>query len=1032
MHPSAHRHAAILAIMVCGLVIFPAIRPADLLAQFPGTSQTGGDWLCFRGNPEHTGKTELAGPPEEIEMKWRWRVNYGDDPISASPLLNEDGTIYIATQSEYLGVINPGSGPGWIYKVDGPVSATPAVNADGDVFVITTDGYAYYLDASGELRWKCDLAVDIESSPVISGDTVYIGAGDQALYTIDLTPDNADTFIDSTTLLPTDILKGSFVAEGPIRSSPAFAGNTVFFGGGDMLYALNPNASGKATTGGTTTGTGSSSDNATSGAAIKWTYDVHAEINASPAVYNDAVYVGADDGYLYAFSENVTEKTTQGIMLWKGKTGGKVRASPAVDDRDGDVFIYVGSDDGKLYAFDEQGEREWEFVALDAIRSSPAIDGNGDIYFGCDDGYVYALYPDGSLKWKFKTQGMVRSSPAIGPDNHLYVGSDDGYLYCIGPSTKENREPDIDIDLTLSLADLENNGNPTTITATISSDNETQSVVSRIASVEIDLSALNLFGCKSTDIVPGLPLQVCDPDLLARELMFDDGYFEDDTAGDGTFTYAFGISDTPVIFGYDNGILNHFLALGFPGLGPVPLMVTVTDLFGNRVSQPFALNIVQRIRGGLTSGEVFEDTVKNRLSRQTLEISFTSGNTSILSIDPDSGRPGQRLAVSILGKNTNFTKNKTRVEILNDNGTRIASALPENDDVDVLSDTELEAVLSIIKDEPAGGGALIGRWDVIVTTVFDVGSPEVVVGDDLFEISEVPIEETASGTRLDRLAAQQSCVFTLDVTNDQGGRANGSPWVINNGYARTIEIPDARSGAWTFHIALSTCPSNPSFKIITNGSNYGFLIGEVKNGFTGIGIDNATVQALTGEGLDAEANTTVTAGGGYYLLPLSAVDESYTVIASKDGMIDIEREVVVEAEEETKLNFSLQLALACPLTELAPAGATALLYRLRDEVLNRSTGGTRWVGLYYRHAEEVSRLLRQQPALRTHCSAFVARLMPQVGLFLASGRLSRDINAELQPVLDHMSLHASPELKRALAAERGSIRQFLQEHTAPF
>ena len=78
--------------------------------------------------------------------------------------------------------------------------------------------------------------------------------------------------------------------------------------------------------------------------------------------------------------------------------------------------------------------------------------------------------------------------------------------------------------------------------------------------------------------------------------------------------------------------------------------------------------------------------------------------------------------IAILGQNTNFIRNKTRVEIFNDTGVRIAYAepVPGTDNVVVLSDTSLTAILTINDPSQVTSGSLFGTWDVVVSTPFDV------------------------------------------------------------------------------------------------------------------------------------------------------------------------------------------------------------------------------------------------------------------------------------------------------------------------
>ena len=56
-----------------------------------------------------------------------------------------------------------------------------------------------------------------------------------------------------------------------------------------------------------------------------------------------------------------------------------------------DTTIYVGSEDGWLYAVDAAtSEKLWDFITGDKITSSPAV-ANGMVYIGSHDGNLYAI-----------------------------------------------------------------------------------------------------------------------------------------------------------------------------------------------------------------------------------------------------------------------------------------------------------------------------------------------------------------------------------------------------------------------------------------------------------------------------------------------------------------------------------------------------------------------------------------------------------------------------------------------------------------
>ena len=69
-----------------------------------------------------------------------------------------------------------------------------------------------------------------------------------------------------------------------------------------------------------------------------------------PTVVDGTVYVGSDDGNLYALDAKT------GTRQWSFSTGGLVRSSPVVVDG----TAYFTSADDNLYAVDaETGQKEW-------------------------------------------------------------------------------------------------------------------------------------------------------------------------------------------------------------------------------------------------------------------------------------------------------------------------------------------------------------------------------------------------------------------------------------------------------------------------------------------------------------------------------------------------------------------------------------------------------------------------------------------------------------------------------------------------
>jgi outer membrane protein assembly factor BamB len=198
-------------------------------------------------------------------------------------------------------------------------------------------------------------------------------------------------------------LDWSFRTGGGVFSSPAVAGGVLYIGAEDgHVYALN------AATG-----------------AKRWSFP--AGTDSSPAVANGVVYIGS--GNMYALN------AATGARRWTFPAGGIDDSSPAVANG----VVYIGSDNGHVYALNAAtGDKRWSFHTGGFLFSSPAVV-NGVVYIGSGDsdgdGNVYALDAGtGAQRWSFPTGAVVLSSPAVA-NGVVYIGTEGGTVYALNAAT---------------------------------------------------------------------------------------------------------------------------------------------------------------------------------------------------------------------------------------------------------------------------------------------------------------------------------------------------------------------------------------------------------------------------------------------------------------------------------------------------------------------------------------------------------------------------------------------------------------------
>ncbi len=186
-----------------------------------------------------------------------------------------------------------------------------------------------------------------------------------------------------------------------VNSSAAVAGSRVFVGSDDgRVYAFGL------------------------GGTPLWSKVIGGRVRSSPAVANGVVYVGSDDGRLQARS------ASNGALLWSRNLGGAVTSSPLVAD--GRVF--VGSRGGTFFALRAtNGTVAWKH-AVWSVWDAAAYRG-GIVYVGSDHERVWAFNArTGRRRWATDVWGRVRSTPAV-TDARVFVGTDNGRVYALNRST---------------------------------------------------------------------------------------------------------------------------------------------------------------------------------------------------------------------------------------------------------------------------------------------------------------------------------------------------------------------------------------------------------------------------------------------------------------------------------------------------------------------------------------------------------------------------------------------------------------------
>jgi outer membrane protein assembly factor BamB len=133
---------------------------------------------------------------------FKWKYNTGDYDVRTSPAIDADGTIYFGTKGNfgYIIALNPNGTLKWQHAsaddhmagIGTDVYASPAIGADGTIYSASESNWFYAFNPDGTLLWKDEKITPgggvTWSSPAIASDgTLFVGSAYGVFSAVDTT-----------------------------------------------------------------------------------------------------------------------------------------------------------------------------------------------------------------------------------------------------------------------------------------------------------------------------------------------------------------------------------------------------------------------------------------------------------------------------------------------------------------------------------------------------------------------------------------------------------------------------------------------------------------------------------------------------------------------------------------------------------------------------------------------------------------------------------------------------------------------------
>jgi len=317
--------------------------------------------------------------PISGSLNWTY-LPTSPNAVYSSPIIDDNGIVYIGEQSNYLFALKSDKTLVWDYTPGISTICSGAIDDSGNIYFGvggSTSNGIWALSPSGGYKWSVtnDNYAFYDFPLTIANDNIYaIYGGYSFSQAAMLTINSSGSLINSYTIPEVNTL-----LKGPPAIDPNGLVYVIF---NQVIYIFNSDGS------------------------LNTSYNEGFDIYGYPVIDSNGIIYAVGDNNVYAFNPD-------GSTRWTSATTGTVTyGGIALDESRG--VLYYGSDDYNLYCVSmSDGSQQWVYPTSANIEAPPVVDGNGVIYIGNgvndvytppSTNYVYAINPNGSLKWKIPSQ----------------------------------------------------------------------------------------------------------------------------------------------------------------------------------------------------------------------------------------------------------------------------------------------------------------------------------------------------------------------------------------------------------------------------------------------------------------------------------------------------------------------------------------------------------------------------------------------------------------------------------------------------
>lgn len=388
-----------IALVVSGsVVLLGEIRAGGAPAAEPEI--TADSWPMFRGGPERRGAAGADRSPSSGGVNWSFaseaKTFYASPAVVGNRVYVTSAQTGVFEDSGAVYCLDADTGSVvWKSRPDGfrATFSSPSIHKSflvcGEGLHFTQDARVVCLDlrGRGKVLWEFRTKSHVESTPCIEDGKVYVGAGDDGVYCLDLVGRDGKTRV---------VWHVDGERYPDAESSPVAEDGKVYFGLGNKGNAV---CCLDARTG-----------------VEKWRTKTPYPVFAGPALSDDELFVSMGNGNFIDSAEVVRDREVQRLRD-DGRAEDEVAAARRRLAPAGEVWC-LDSGDGRV---------KWSFKTGRTVLGCVAVAGER-LFFGTREGEVYCLSRDGVELNRWNAGSAIVASPAA-TEEHVYVVTGKGKLY---------------------------------------------------------------------------------------------------------------------------------------------------------------------------------------------------------------------------------------------------------------------------------------------------------------------------------------------------------------------------------------------------------------------------------------------------------------------------------------------------------------------------------------------------------------------------------------------------------------------------